>query len=203
MPVINNTPPIDAVGEYVLRAPFLTENGAIYTTQAIEGFESLEEGGVNVFEEYYQPLGLDQATFDADRAAAINIITLFSDTAATIHVPSSYIDEFPNSGHVGYSQLVVSLDLGILPDSLELTSFIDDIARRLGNNTGTTVTSNIHLLPITDTVDYTKHQQLETARLTSITFSETIEAENARLLKENESLREQVETLEEALVDLQ
>lgn len=200
MAVINNTPAINAVGSYEVATPFTVDDSAIYITQAIEGFESLEENGTSVFETYYQPLGIDQDKYDEDQLAGINIITLFSETAPVVHVPSSYITKFPTSGQVEYAKVIVSLDLGLLPHNLNIDAYVHDIEQRMQANTGVDATARTHLLPVLDVIDYSRHEQLENARLAAITFSETVMSENKRLLKENETLRERISQLEELVL---
>lgn len=203
MAVVNNTPSINATGAYRVATPFTVDESAIYVAEAIDGFNALESRGIDVYAEFYQPHSIPQSRFNEDKAADINIITLISNTAATVFVPSSYITSFPNTGTIGYSQLIVSLDMGLLPDNLNMDSIFADVAQRIAANTGVTVNVQLHSLVTTDVVDYDKHQLLEAARLANLTFSESLASENIRLTSELESRNERITQLEEALIAAQ
>lgn len=160
----DRTPRINATGAYELRSPFTIDSGIEYRCEAIEGFEKLEEQGINPFSEYYQPNGLLMSDYQDDKNNGINIITLMSENGATIHVPSSYIISYPTDTSVPYSNIVLSVDLGSLPeqrDLLDLQMLVKQAAEQV---TGNTVTVNIHKRPIRGFVSYTESQQLEASR---------------------------------------
>ena len=167
---IDNTPPINAVGEYQVAAPFVLEAGRIYKCDAIDGFEVLEERGKDVFALFYETVGLSAAIYEEDRLNGINIITLVSDNAPSVDVPSSYIARFPNQTVVPYSQLILSVDLGLLPDGIDLTSTSDSIASIVSELVGIPESSaavadvNIHNMSTTNGVDFSEHERLENNR---------------------------------------
>lgn len=190
---IDNTPGINATGVYVLYTPWVVEAGAIYRAEAIDGFESLEANGVDVYARYYQAYedqGITIQDFQRDRLNAINIITLMSDTAETIYVPSSYIKEFPRSIAYPYSRVLLSVDLGLLPDGVSLQTTIENIQSHVSELVGIPHSANgiaitkdglvenslaavddsvrvpimVHKSSLTDGIDHSTHERLENNR---------------------------------------
>lgn len=190
---IDNTPGINATGIYVLFAPWTVVTGAIYRAEAIDGFESLEAQGIDVYAKYYQAYeseGITVQDFQRDRLNAINIVTLMSDTQDTIYVPSSYIKEFPSSIAYPYSRVLLSVDLGLLPDGISLQTTIENIQSHVSELVGVPHSTNgiaitkdglvenslaavddsvrvpvmIHKSSLIDGVDHSTHERLENNR---------------------------------------
>mgnify|MGYP000654568572 CR=1 FL=1 len=190
---IDNTPGINATGVYVLYAPWVVEPGAIYRAEAIDGFESLESNDIDVYSRFYQAYedaGVTVTDYQRDRLNAINIITLMSDTAETIYVPSSFIKEFPRTVTVPYSRLILSVDLGLLPDGISLQTTIENIQSHVSELVGIPHSSNgiavdksgllansmaavddsvkvpimVHKVTLTNGIDHSTHERLENNR---------------------------------------
>jgi len=189
---LNNTPPINATGEYSLSAPFSTPSGAIYRCEAIQGFEALDQKNVDIFATYYEPHGLTSQDYENDRTNAINIITLISDVEPTIYVPSSYIAGFPTTTNIPYSRLVMSIDLGVLPDGLDLTSVMSVIQSQCSEVIGQTATVDLHKVSIENSISESQHEQLEANRLAAIVERETPYAALQRLTNEIAALNTRI-----------
>lgn len=174
MPRINNTPPINAVGTYSVSSPFSVNVNGTYTCEAIAGFESLEEKGVDIYSKYYEPFGLTTAIYEEDRTNKVNIVTLMSDVDETVIIPSSYIVSFPNQVAVPYSQFVFSVDCGILPDAFSFTDVSDTIGTIIRELVGTPqsgtgqLSVQLHKYAVSDTISVSEHEQLESLRLNRI-----------------------------------
>lgn len=164
----NKTPPINATGEYQLRSPFSTAIGAIYRCEAIEGFEKLEEQGVDPFAEYYAPMGISSSSYNDDKAGGINIITLMSEDGNTIYVPSSYILVYPTEATTPYSHMVLAVDLGLLPDWRSLDDLKNYIQQVAENAVGNTVMVTLHKAPVQGFISNAESQQMEAAREASV-----------------------------------
>lgn len=128
MAFANNTPPIDVVGAFVLRTPFVATPGENYQCQSIRGFQEIIAQGEDPKVLFYDVHGI-QGDYDADALNAVNIVTLLSDNEDPIYVPSSYIISFPTTTTVPYSRTLVTADLGLLPDSVEILDFITHVAQ--------------------------------------------------------------------------
>lgn len=197
----NNTPPINATGVYVLIAPFATVPGAIYRCEAIDGFESLEERNVNVFDTYYLPYGLNNAQFESDRVNGVNIVTIMSDNQPTIFVPSSFIDKYPTTTNVPYSRVILSVDMGALPDGLSLQPAVDSIVQMVSEFMGIPNPGvRVNTVSVTETVSHSQHEQLELNRAARIVEKETVAAAVRRLTAIAQKQQNQINTLNQIVI---
>lgn len=168
------TPPINALGQYVVRPPFNIPAGAIYKCEAINGFEALEKDGANVFSKFYTPFGISQDTFNTDRINGIDIVTLISSTHPTVILPSSFIVSFPNITAIPYNNVFLVMDLGILPDKTELRAGIDYCKEVIEDFHGVTPTVQVVAHPIAGLIDSSQHEALVNARIAKMKERDTV-----------------------------
>ena len=168
------TPPINALGQYVVRPPFNIPAGAIYKCEAINGFEALDKDGVNVFSKFYTPFGISQDIFNTDRINGIDIVTLISSTHPTVILPSSFIVSFPNITAIPYNNVFLVMDLGILPDKTELRAGIDYCKEVIEDFHGVTPTVQVVAHPIAGLIDSSQHESLVNARIAKMKERDTV-----------------------------
>ena len=168
------TPPINALGQYVVRPPFNIPAGAIYKCEAINGFEALEKDGINVFSKFYTPFGISQDIFNTDRINGIDIVTLISSTHPTVILPSSFIVSFPNITAIPYNNVFLVMDLGILPDKTELRAGIDYCKEVIEDFHGVTPTVQVVAHPIAGLIDSSQHEALVNARIAKMKERDTV-----------------------------
>ena len=168
------TPPINALGQYVVRPPFNIPAGAIYKCEAINGFEALEKDGANVFSKFYTPFGISQDIFNTDRINGIDIVTLISSTHPTVILPSSFIVSFPNITAIPYNNVFLVMDLGILPDKTELRAGIDYCKEVIEDFHGVTPTVQVVAHPIAGLIDSSQHESLVNARIAKMKEHDTV-----------------------------
>ena len=168
------TPPINALGQYVVRPPFNIPAGAIYKCEAINGFEALEKDGANVFSKFYTPFGISQDIFNTDRINGIDIVTLISSTHPTVILPSSFIVSFPNITAIPYNNVFLVMDLGILPDKTELRAGIDYCKEVIEDFHGVTPTVQVVAHPIAGLIDSSQHEALVNARISKMKERDTV-----------------------------
>ena len=184
------TPPYGARGIYTLGGPWATQAPpqVVYTCIAIRSFEDIYNENLDVFGTYYQPMGLTQTAFTADTAANANIITLQADSkdptqlfggSSTIYVPDTYITSYPNQAVYTYQRIVLSADLGSLPDTLDCTELSNQVSTLCSNLIGVNAAVLINKAPTTNSVTATENAALEAARLGAITLNTS---EHARLI---------------------
>lgn len=198
------TPPYNASGNYVLLEPFASSQGfnanTVYTCDSIDGFESLDIKGIDVFATYYNPYGIDNATYLADRTNSVNIVTLLDANLTPIYVPSSYIKSFPKAIAVPYNTLYAVFTLGTLPDSLDVASALALAKTTLDENIGCTSTYELTMLPNTNQVTFAEHQQLEANRKANINFSLSLAKQLQAEKDKNLLLETKIAALEEVIV---
>jgi hypothetical protein len=178
------TPLLHAKGVYEVSAPWTIAPGIIYECIAIRSFVDLQKLGEDVFDLYYNPQGLDQIRYETDRILNANIITLISPTHPTIYVPDTFITKYPELNGVKYNRLVLSIDLGPLPDYEDLTFLKNQLQGVVSDVIGVVAEVKVHIAPSTGVVSQSDHTAAQNARQAAITARDT---DYAKLL-ETESL---------------
>ncbi len=181
----NLIPPIDTRGIYILKPPFdvSLQPATLYRCAAIRNFKDIENNGVNVFETYYVNRNISQADYEKDRRDGVKIITLITDAYAPVYVPSSYIASYPDFGTRNYQRVVLSVDLGPLPDVLDLGFVKSKIAEDVHQSFGVKPVVNVAIAPMSGVVTTEQSDARETARQSAIRNSTT---DYGLLVKERE-----------------
>jgi len=165
-----NTPTYLATGSYVLTSPFTIDNQLSYTCKAIRSFEELAEQERDVFALVYSPVGLTKADMANDQAAGASIITLYhAESDDFIYVPDTYIAQFPTADNVPYSRIVLALEVGPLPDTLDLTLLTDAVIADAGAVIGVTPTATLVRIPTQGIVSQADHEAMEAIRAAAVT----------------------------------
>lgn len=201
---IKNTPPLNATGTFELLTPFTIEDGKVYRAEALDGFESLEVREIDVFKTYYDSQGLTQQDYEADKLNKVDIVTLMSDDAPTIYVPSSYIKSFPLTSGYPYGRIVLSVDLGVLPDGLDFLPVVSVIETQVSEIVGVLPENMeviIHRLSETQGVDHSKHEQLENLRKSRISERVLPAVALVEALERVRSLEQRNAVLENLLIE--
>lgn len=197
---MKKTPPIGTTGLYVLRSPWIASAAKTYTCHAIRSFKDLYDADINIYNSYYAPMGLNESAYESDRDNNANIITLMADEE-TIYVPDTYIDSYPDMSIVPYQHVVLSIDMGMLPDYVDLTLCKGALANTCVNYIGITPTIEEHIAPTTGIVTPDEHNLLEASRTANSIYTDTDRAVRLRLENQVEILRQQVSTLEQYIIE--
>lgn len=201
---MSGVPLIDAIGVYTVKDPFTLPNDAIYVCKAIESFEALTQRDVDVYNEYYVPNGLSETDYTRDRNANVKIVSLHSTTGqAPLTLPSSYIASFPAKSLVAYSDLVLSLGLGLVPDDVVLETLKQALAQDVKDILGIEPQVELHRLPLKGGVDFGTHQRLEKARAALMSYRPSYQAMQQYWASRIEALEADNSRLEEALINTQ
>ena len=198
---MKRTPPIHTKGLFTLKQPFQLDPTKLYEVFAIRDFRDLEQKGVDVFETYYEPNGLDRSQFRSDDSDEASIITLISEDNDIVFVPDTFILSFPDQGSVKYQHVVLSVNFGALPDFLDFDHTIEQIQTVATGVIGKQPEVNTHIAPTRNAITPDDHQVLEASRRQNI---DQLETDRARLLEQqriNADLRERNATLEQILID--
>lgn len=195
------TPPLRAKGFYEVRAPFTVISNSVYECIALRSFDDFTERGEDVFKRFYLANGLSQTDYENDRAANTHIVTLQSATSALVFVPDTYIEKMPDMTGVEYKRIVLSVLLGPLPDSVDLTHLKTSVGQLVSDITGVTGVVLEHAAPYSGAVSAEQHATLELGRQAAInnrttdradllTAQATIDAQRERILALEELLRQ-------------
>lgn len=191
-------PPIGTSGVYTLSGPFSAQLRAntSYRCEAVRRISDLIEFGVEPYEEYYAPVGLSKSTYDSDLSNMVSIVSLASESGHWLYVPTTYITSYPNINGVAYTALILGVQLGAIPNYMDLTGLHAAIKEL--------VTDTIGVIPSIQTVgvsaaqllSQTDHDAVEAARQYKINNTQTNRAKVIALSQENASLRQRLQQLE-------
>lgn len=202
-------PTIYTAGKFVLKKPFLTRDDVTYSVSALREFSDLYIKGVDVYSEYYKPYGLidgavvNGATFNFTAEAKFNpvIVTLEGSDDTVIYVPSTYIESYPISGDIAYSRLILSADLGALPDTVPLDSILQDVQELVQAKFGVKPEVKVSRGYTSRQPTQDEHVVLEQSRIGSIATTDNHFTQSQALKDRCEFLDAQVKTLTRILAD--
>ena len=161
-------PPINTYGVFTVISPFTIDN-VDYRCSAIQLISSLAAAGIDVYNLYYLPFKISNEAYQTDVANNVAIVTLLSDSGPDINIPSSFISNAPVEISIPYSKLVISIDIGELPDSLTLTPLLTYLETVVNGNIGVIPTINLHKIPIKKRYNANEARILEATRLAKVT----------------------------------
>lgn len=198
----NLIPTIGITGVFTLTSPFDTQlvANASYTCLAVRQLEDYLASGGDPFTQFYQPQNLSQDQYNSDIALGVCIVTLQSSSGAVLYVPSSYIASFPATGGVPYTNLILGVDLGAMPDYVDLTFLKQQIANLVKTTIGLlSVQITTVVVSPTTNISSADHKTAEAARLNNITNTQTPEQQVVALTKQLQALQLQYANLESFL----
>lgn len=196
------TPPIFATGRWVIDSPFSVPASTIYICKAVRSFDDLKARGIDPYDAYYLPKGLDRSLYESDVTNLANIVTLMSDTHPTVYVPDTYITSYPDTTTVPYRHLVLSISLGAVPNTLVLDDFKAKIEEYSLASLGIQSVVKEHQAGgMAEGLDQISHQAAENNRLARIDGNQTDYAKLLNAQEELERLRQQNAILAQLCVD--
>lgn len=203
------TPALGAKGLFSLRLPFVATATVVYRVGAEQTFEDMIKRGLDPQKVVYDPVGLSSVDYANDQAVGAAIITLLSDTELPKYVPDTYIDSYPNMGVIPHSRVVMAADLGMLPDTYDLTRAQQAYAKAISDDIGVAPTIVLCVAPVADAITQEQYVQNLNARNAAIKNRTTdyallLQARDqiAALTQSNEQLIEIIEEQQRIIDDL-
>ncbi|ARV76864.1 hypothetical protein PHABIO_233 [Pseudomonas phage Phabio] len=199
----NLIPSIGKKGVYKLDDPFgaALQPLEIYELSAIRYFDDIENNGGNVFDLYYKPFGLTEADVQTDRQNRVAILTLLTPKYPPLYVPTSYVVAYPNMDSKPYSQFVLTLSLGPLPNDVILEPAKIAVANAVSDFLGVTPEVFVGVMPLSDVVTPEDDENREVTRQAAILNRTT---DYARLREANATiatLNQQIKIYEKICTD--
>lgn len=195
----NLVPPVGTRGRYTVASPFVVNEGVIYRCTALRRFSDVENQGLRVFESFYQPRGLTTTDVSRDRQAGAYIATLESDRYAPVYVPTTYITSYPDGAFRKYQRVVISAELGPMPDSIDLTFAEQQVSDVLSDTIGIAPRVILSIAPLSDQVTPDEHEALEVARVNAIKTRTTYYAKFIAEREKNQRLETRLQILEDII----
>lgn len=196
----NIIPPSSARGVFELKSPWQTVAGVEYWVAAIRSFDDLKARNVDVVGLVYGPVGLDSTDYQKDILAGARIVTLMSLSQDPIYVPSTYIAKYPVSDLIPYSRIVLTANLGPLPDSYDTALLEQAVKDAVSGFIGVEADIQLGRLTHTDVITPEEHSTLEDARLANVRYSATAYADKLTAEQRVRDLEQRLELYEEILI---
>ena len=197
----NLIPPVGTRGRYTVRQPFSVKDDVIYECTALRRFSDIEAQGLRVYEMFYQPFGLSETDVGNDRRLNAYVATLESDSYAPLYVPTTYITSYPDGAYRSYHRVVLSAELGPIPDYIDLSFAITQMQDVLSDVIGIEPKVAVSVAPMTDRVTPEQHEALEVARTGAIKTRTTDYAKYLSEKQKNQRLESRIALLETVLRD--
>jgi hypothetical protein len=200
----NILPQLHSTGVYKLKQPYdsLLNNNILYTCIAIRELQELKLKGIDAFNLYYEPYGLNKEQYNDDYVNNVAIITLKNSAGEIKFVPSSYLMSFPNSSGYQYAVLSLGINLGALPIDRDLTFLKQKLSDLIKDEIGVDSEAKIMQVSQVEVISDENHKTYEAARKNIMENSTTDRAKVIKLTKENEEYRTKVTELEQAIIQL-
>lgn len=174
------TPVLHAKGRFVADTPFALLPTVLYECIAIRSFADYVGVGQDAYSKFYEPMGVTRERYEEDLAAGASICTFASSETEVVYVPDSFILSLPILDQVAYSRLVLSMDLGAMPDTYDLTFLKSQLETTVQSIVGLSApVVNVHKAPSKGVVTQAQHEAMEQARQAAISNQQT---DRARLL---------------------
>lgn len=191
-------PPIGTSGIYKLASPFAAklQSGMSYRCEAVRRVIDFVELGVDVYEEFYLPEGISRDQYNLDVSNQVAIISLVASSGHFVHVPSTYILAYPDIGGVPYTVMVLGLELGAIPNYMDLTGLKYAIQNLVRDTIGVTPQVREVVISAVQKLSQSDHDALENARRSYITNSQTDRAKALTLQNQFNTLQQQYNELQ-------
>jgi septum formation topological specificity factor MinE len=159
-------------GIYVAKAPFVIDETTIFKCEAIRTFPELIRRGVDVFTEYYQPVGLAKEIYIEDANAGAAIIILKSIDGQILSVPNTYLDKIPGQTGLSYQRNVITCDLAAVPDYVNVAQIEQDIGDLISRYIG--VKADIVTVSLQYNGEFTDEQHIQMENLRKLNIRKTV-----------------------------
>ena len=200
--MVTRTPPLYATGIWRVSDPFVVETDTIYVCKAVRSLEDIEAHGTDAYATFYEPFGISREDYENDVLSVASIVTLMSSTAATLFIPDTYIDSYPDTTTMPYSHVVLSVSLGAVPDTLSMADVKQKIEDTVLSSLGVNAVVREHASGVlSEGMDMVTHQSLENQRMVRMENNQSSYAQLYAKDNENEALRQRIEALESILID--
>jgi hypothetical protein len=196
MPVLY--PEVGMKGALIALAPFDTVvvPKVQYECMAVESLAGILASGVNAYDLYYRPYGIDKVKYDLDIRDGVKLITLQSYQGQYLKVPHSYLNGTPDPSGVAYVMSGLSLTLSALPIDTDLNGLKSDLTSVVSSRLG--VQCNIQEIiygPVT-LLSTDQDARIRAARSGVMNASAGLSVANAALRDENDALMQRIAMLE-------
>ncbi len=171
-------PPIGTVGTWILKVPYNADINPeiLYTCVAVRRLSEFRLLGIDPYNQYYLGKGISETDYAADSDQGdVCIVSLQSPIGDLVFVPSTYILSYPNPNGHRYTPMVLVVDVGSIPDKLNLNAVKSDISDIVKTYLGL-VSADVLSVAVGESIMVTPqdHANIEAARIGRITVTKTL-----------------------------
>lgn len=170
------TPPINSVGMYVLKEPFnqYVVSNYQYRCISVKTIREAVISEIDFKETIYTAKGISEEDYAKDLSANINIVTIQNTIGDKVIVPSTFILQIPDINGVAYTNTILGINLGPVPDLLNLTSLKTKLSQVVNEYIGI---QNVEVKEVVSgdsvVMSQADHAVLETIRQGRVSANET------------------------------
>lgn len=196
----NVLPPINTVGIWKVKLPYTVKAKLPYWLIATRMFEDLTHLGIDVYTTFYEPYIKDgdnipgtaeTFSFQGEIDKGARILTIKSEAGEVLYIPSTFVEEYPNTDITVYRPMIVSLFIGLFREGVDYSILLQALEETAKAYTGVDdVVSNIHAGPSTGGLTTEEMESIEVNRQNKMANTETNIEKVIRLEQENAQLRQ-------------
>lgn len=166
------TPELHTKGFYEFKLPWSPTLGVTYECLAVRSFEDIYKLGIDVYTHYYasvglvngQTIGATKFDFEVESKLYPNIVTLKGSDGSMLYIPDTFIDNMPDKSLVPYSEVILAVSLGPVPDVENLDSIKGDVTALIAARMNIDATVNICKASIQSNPTVEEHRLLQALR---------------------------------------
>jgi len=201
----NLIPPIGVVGNFKLSEPLdkLLNPDIKYKVTSVRNIREMIDSGEDVLTFVYINQGLTETDYNDGLDNNVEIVILQSPDGSFYYIPANYIVSIPDySGHK-FKEKVLLVELGQIPDELDLTAVIEEIKAVTYNLLG--IEPSIEEVPTSQTIIYTddEYREFEETRKANKVLNEPCIIAKARLEQTVQEQANRLKLLAERLYNLE
>lgn len=171
----NLVPSVGTKGRYVLKPPFdaaMVPN-KLYKLDADRTFDEIDTFGTNIYTQFYLPYSIPESQVSADRTAGARIITLMTDAAPPLYVPTTFVQSYPDLNYKPYNQYTAVLSFGPMAEDTLFEPTIQAMKNTVSEFLGVEPEIHIAFTPLSDVITPEQHDALEATRQAAISNRST------------------------------
>lgn len=203
-----NIPVIGAKGTFTFDTPYdaVVQRRNVYTCRSLRTIAELKAGRVDVLNIYYTPYYATQneavAAYAADEALNTTIIGLVTEANEWVFAPASKCLSYPDVNGVEYAVFNVSVMIGALPTSEDLSANVALLEQRAQELFGTAPQARVVMHSSPAVISVAEHGIVQAARQSRKTNSGTMAQQLIVVQTENDLLKLKLAALEDYIASL-
>lgn len=185
-------------GRYFLKTPFHCDPDLLYECVRLCSLHEAEP--LDVWRDVYQVHDLSEEVYQQDVRNDVKLVFLAHKKKDTLIVPQSYLQQTPDQNYVPYSQVILTIDLGLLPNNHPCQDLKQELESVATHYCQADTLVNEHRIDEGLFISYEEHLNLEIKRLGGQMRPPSVYTRLRLLETENEALSTALHELQQQLI---